>query len=167
VLASRKLKIFSITLALIVTRRSTSLEIWTFFGPKVDDEIRAWNLTPHSGVWFFTNLPSVIRKSASRRLGVDFLDSSSSLTLFGPSTSPHPFLAVQALAVSAPFTVPHRSDLPDQRPKSPAPHSLLSFIVSPLSIRVIIIFGGKRRAHDDRIIDKTCNSTLKAKEDKN
>jgi hypothetical protein len=119
---------------------------------------RTWNLTPHSGVWFFTNLPSGIRKSAPRRLDLDFLDSSSSLTLFGPLTSPHPFLAVQPLAVSAPFTVPHRSDLPDQRPKtkSPSPHSLLPFIVSPLSIRVIIIFGGKRRVHDDRIIDKTC-----------
>jgi hypothetical protein len=123
-----------------------------FLGPTVDDEIQAWNLTPHSGVWFFTNLPSGIRKSAPRRLGLDFLDSSSSLTLFGPSTSPHPFLAV-----SAPFTVPHRSDLqPSPKTKSPSPHSLLSFIVSPLSIRVIIIFGGKRRAHDDRIIDKTC-----------
>jgi hypothetical protein len=148
--------------ALIVTGRSTSLETWTFLGdflgPTVDDEIQAWNLTPHSGVWFFTNLPSGIRKSAPRRLGLDFLDSSSSLTLFGPSTSPHPFLAVQLLAVSAPFTVSHRSDLPDQRPKtkSLSPHSLLSFIVSPLSIRVIIIFGGKRRAHDDRNIDKTC-----------
>jgi hypothetical protein len=35
------------TLALIVTGRSTSLEIWTFLGdflgPTVDDEIRAWN----------------------------------------------------------------------------------------------------------------------------
>ncbi|KAJ3626412.1 hypothetical protein MTP99_016907 [Tenebrio molitor] len=58
-----------------------------FLGPTVDDEIRAWNLTPHSGVWFFTNLPSGIRKSALRRLGLDILDSSSSLTLFGPSTS--------------------------------------------------------------------------------
>jgi hypothetical protein len=53
----------------------------------VDDEIRAWNLTPHSGVWFFRNLPSGIRKSAPRRLGLEFVDSSSSLTLFGPSTS--------------------------------------------------------------------------------
>jgi hypothetical protein len=123
----------------------------------MDDEIRAWNLTPHSGIWFFTNLPSGIRKSAPRRLGLDFLDSSSSLILFGPSTSPHLFLAVQPLAVSAPFTVPHQSDLPDQRPKtkSPSSHSLLSFIVSPLSIRVIIIFGGKRRAHDDQIMEKT------------
>jgi hypothetical protein len=143
--------------------RSTSLETWIFLGdflgPTVDDEIRAWNLTPHSGVWFFTNLPSGIRKSAPRRLGLDFLDSSCSLTLFGPSTSPHPFLAVQPLAVSAPFRVPHRSDLTDQRPKTKkktSPHSLVSSIVSPLSIRVIIIFGGKRRAHDDRIIDKTC-----------
>jgi hypothetical protein len=133
----------------------------------VDDEIQAWNLTPHSGVWFFTNLPSGIRKSAPRRLGLDFLDSSSSLTLFGPSTSPHPFLAVQPLAVSAPFTVPNRSDLSDQRPKtkSPSPRSLLSFIVSPLSIRIIIIFAGKRRAPGDQNIDKTCiffkcNSTL-------
>ncbi|KAH0818870.1 hypothetical protein GEV33_003921 [Tenebrio molitor] len=92
-----------------------------FLGPTVDDEIQAWNLTPHSGVWFFTNLPSGIRKSAPRRLGLDFLDSSSSLTLFGPSTSPHPFLAVQPLAVSAPFTVPHRSDLSDQRPKTKKP----------------------------------------------
>jgi hypothetical protein len=110
--------------------RSTSLETWTFLGnflrPTVDDEIRAWNLTPHSGVWFFTNLPSGIRKSAPRRLGLDFLDSSSSLTLFGPSTSPHPFLAVQPLAVSAPFTVPHRSDLPDQRLKAKKPLSALS-----------------------------------------
>jgi hypothetical protein len=157
-----KTKKISITLALIVTGRSTSLETWTFLvdflGPTVDDEIRAWNLTPHSGVWFFTNLPSGIRKSAPRRLGLDFLDSSCSLTLFGPSTSPHPFLAVQPLAVSAPFTVSHRPDLSDQRPKtkSPSPHSLLSFIVSPLSIRIIIIFGGKRRAHGDRNIDKTC-----------
>jgi hypothetical protein len=141
-----------------------------FLGLTVDDEIRAWNLTPHSGVWFFTNLPSGIRKSAPRRLGLDFLDSSSSLTVFGPSTSPYPFLAVQPLAVSAPFTVSRRSDLPDQRPKtkSPSPHSLLSFIVSPLSIRIIIIFGGKRRAHDDRKIDKTCiflkcNSTYTSK----
>jgi hypothetical protein len=124
----------------------------------VDDEIQAWNLTPHSGVWFLTNLPSRIRKSAPRRLGLDFLDSSSNLTLFGHLTSPHPFLAVQPLAISAPFTVPHRSYLPDQGPKtkSPSPHSLLSFIVSALSIRVIIIFGGKRRAHDDRIMEKTC-----------
>jgi hypothetical protein len=143
-----------------VTGRSTSLETWTFLGdflgPTVDDEIRAWNLTPHSGVWFFTNLPSGIRKSAPRRLCLDFLDSSSSLNLFGPWTSPRPFLAV-----SAPFTVPHRSDLPDQRPKTKSPlpespHSLLSFIVSPLSIRVIIIFGGKRRAYDDQIMEKTC-----------
>jgi hypothetical protein len=127
-----------------------------FLGPTVDDEIRPWNLTPHSGVWFFTNLPSGIRKSAPRRLGLDILDSSSSLTPFGPSTSPHPFLAVQPFAVSAPFTVSHRSDLPDQRPKtkSPSPHSFLSFIVSPLSIQVIIIFGGKRRAHDDQIMEK-------------
>jgi hypothetical protein len=145
-----------------------SLEAWTFHGPTADDEIQAWNLTPHSGVRFSANLPSGIRKSAPRRLGWAFLDSSSSLTLFGPSTSPHPFLAVQPLAVSAPFTVPHpyKSDLPDQRPKSPSPHSLLSFIVSPLSIRVIIIFGGKRRAHDDRIVEKTCiflkcNNTFK------
>jgi hypothetical protein len=76
---------------LIVTGRSTSLETWTFLGdflgPTVDDEIRAWNLTPHSGVWFFRNLPSGIRKSAPRRLGLEFLGSSSSLTLFGPSTS--------------------------------------------------------------------------------
>jgi hypothetical protein len=118
----RENNFFSITVALIVTGRSTSLETWTFLGdflgPTVDDEIQAWNLTPHSGVWFFTNLPSGIRKSAPRRLGLDFLDSSSSLTLFGPSTSPHPFLAVQLLAVSAPFTVSHRSDLPDQRPKT-------------------------------------------------
>jgi hypothetical protein len=128
-----------------------------FLGPTVDDEIRAWNLTPHSGVWFFTNLPSGIRKSAPRCLGLDVLDSSFSLTLFEPSTSPHLFLAVQPLAVSAPFTVPHRSDLPDQRPKtkSLSPYSFLSFIVSPLSIRVIIIFGGKRRAHDDQIMEKT------------
>ncbi|KAH0810264.1 hypothetical protein GEV33_012527 [Tenebrio molitor] len=61
-----------------------------FLGPTVDNEIQAWNLTPHPGVWFFTNLPSGIRKSAPRRLGLAFLDSSSSLTLFGPSTSPHP-----------------------------------------------------------------------------
>jgi hypothetical protein len=118
---------------LIVTGRSTSLKTWTllgdFLGSTVDDEIQACNLTPHSGVWFFTNLPSRIRKSAPRRLGLDFLGSSSSLTLFGPSTSPHPFLAVHPLAVSAPFTVPHRSDLPDQGPKtkSSSSHSLLFF----------------------------------------
>jgi hypothetical protein len=123
-------------------------------------------LTPHSGVWFFTNLPSGIRKSAPRRLGLDFLDSSSSLTLFGPSTSPHPFLAVQPLAVSAPFTVPHRSDplTKDQRPKSPFPRSLLSFIVSPRSIRVIIIFGGKLVRTEIETLTKLaffkkCNST--------
>ncbi|KAH0815766.1 hypothetical protein GEV33_007025 [Tenebrio molitor] len=102
--------IFFITLALIVTGWSTSLETWTFLGdflgPTLDDEIRAWNLAPHFGVWFFTNLPSGIRKSAPRRLGLDFLDSFSSLTLFGPSTSPHPFLTVQPLAVSAPFYSP-------------------------------------------------------------
>jgi hypothetical protein len=125
---------FSIALALIVTGQSMSLETWPFLGdflgPTIDDEIRAWNLTPHSGVWFFTNLPSGIRKSAPRRLSVDFLDSSSSLTLFGPSTSPHPFLAVQALAVSAPFTVPHRSDLPDQKPKTQkAPPRTLSCLL--------------------------------------
>ncbi|KAH0821039.1 hypothetical protein GEV33_001753 [Tenebrio molitor] len=131
-------------MALIVTGRSTSLETWTFLGdflgPTVDDEIRAWNLTPHSGVWFFTNLPSGIRKCAPRRLGLDFLDSSSSLTLFGPSTSPHPFLAVQPLAVSAPFTVPHRSDLPGQRPKtkSPSPHSLLALLY--LALEKLIVF---------------------------
>jgi hypothetical protein len=107
---------------------STSLETWTFLGdflgPTLDDEIRAWNLAPHFGVWFFTNLPSGIRKSAPRRLGLDFLDSFSSLTLFGPSTSPHPFLTVQPLAVSALFTVPHRSDLSDERPKSKRPNRL-------------------------------------------
>jgi hypothetical protein len=122
VLASRKLKIYSITLALIVTGRSTSLQIWTFLrdflGPTVDDEIRAWNLTPHSGVWFSANLPSGIRRSAPRRLGLDFLDSPSSLTLFGPSMSRHPFLAAQPLALSAPFTVRHRSDhQPRQKPQ--------------------------------------------------
>jgi hypothetical protein len=45
-----KTKNYSITLALIVTGRSTSLETWTFLGdflePTVDDEIQAWNLTP-------------------------------------------------------------------------------------------------------------------------
>jgi hypothetical protein len=92
-----------------------------FLGPTVDDEIQTWNLTPHSGVWFFTNLPSGIRKSAPRRLGLDFVDSSSRLTLFGPSMSPHPFLTVQPLAVSAPFTVPHRSDLSHQKTKSKKP----------------------------------------------
>jgi hypothetical protein len=50
----------------------------------VDDEIRAWNLTPHSGVRFSANLPSGIRKSAPRCLGLDFLDSSSSLTSSDP-----------------------------------------------------------------------------------
>jgi hypothetical protein len=97
-------------LALIVTGRSTSLDTWTFLGnflgPTVDDKIRAWNLTPHSGVWFSTNLPSGIRKSAPRRLGLDFLDFSFSLTLFGPSTSPHPFLAIQPLAVFSPLHIP-------------------------------------------------------------
>jgi hypothetical protein len=86
-----------------------------FLGPTVDDEIQAWNLTPHSGVWFFTNLPSGIRKSAPRRLGLDFLDSSSSLTLFGPSTSPHPFLAVQPLSQSR---IDLTSLTKDQRPKA-------------------------------------------------
>ncbi|KAH0822029.1 hypothetical protein GEV33_000762 [Tenebrio molitor] len=40
----------------------------------VDDEIRAWNLTPHSGVWFFTNLPSGIPSPSSdpRRLHTHF-----------------------------------------------------------------------------------------------
>jgi hypothetical protein len=94
--------------------RSTSLETWTFFGdflgPTVVDEIRAWNLTPHSDVRFSANLPSGIRKSTPWGLGLDFLDSSSSLTLFGSSTSPHPFLAAQLLALSAPFTIRHRSD---------------------------------------------------------
>jgi hypothetical protein len=126
-----------------------SLETWTFLGdflgPTVDDEIRAWNLTQHYGVWFFANLPSGIRKSAPRRLDLDFLDSSSSLTLFGPSTSPHPFLAV-----SAPFTVPHRSHLqPTPKTKknetrltkalSSILHWYLSFIISPLSIQIFII----------------------------
>ncbi|KAH0821018.1 hypothetical protein GEV33_001773 [Tenebrio molitor] len=76
----------------------------------VDDDIRAWNLTPHSGLWFSVNLPSGIRKYAPRRLDLDFLDSASSLTLLGPSTSSHPFLAAQRLALSTPFTVRHRSD---------------------------------------------------------
>jgi hypothetical protein len=87
-------------LLLIVTGRSTSLEIWTLLGPTVDDEIRAWNPTPHSGVWFSAELPSGIRKSAPLRLGLDFLDSPSSLTFFGHSTSRHPFLAAQPLALS-------------------------------------------------------------------
>jgi hypothetical protein len=127
-------------MALIVTGRSTSLETWTFLGPTVDDEIRARNLTPHSRVWFSANLPSGMRKSAPRRLGLGFLDSPSSLTLFGPSTSPHPFLAV-----SAPFTLRHLSDhQPRQKTKDLSPHWFLSFIVSPLSIRIFIIFGGKR-----------------------
>jgi hypothetical protein len=129
-----------------------------FLAPTVDNEIRAWNLTPHSGVWFFTNLPSGTRKSAPRRLGLDFLDFSSSLTLFGLWTSPHPFLAVQPLPFQ-PLSQ-SRADLTsltkDQRQKAPSPHSLLSFIVSPLSIRVIIIFGEKRRAYDGQIMEKTC-----------
>jgi hypothetical protein len=130
--------------ALIITGRSMSLETWTFLGPTV--EIRAWNLTPHSGVWFFANLPSGIRISAPRGLA---LDSSSCLTLFGPSTSPNPFL----VAVSAPFTLQHLSD---HQPKqktidlSPVMHWYLSFIVSPLSIRICIIFGGKRTRRGSR-----------------
>jgi hypothetical protein len=79
---------------------------WGLPRPTVDDEIRAWNLTPHSGVWFFTNLPSGIRKSAPRRLGLDFLDSSSSLTLFGPSTSPHPFSRRSTTRRFSPFHSP-------------------------------------------------------------
>jgi hypothetical protein len=129
VLVSRKLKIYSITLALICTGRSMSLETWTFLGdflgPTVDDEIRAWNLTPHSGVWLSANLPSRIRKSVPPRLGLAFLDSSSSLTLFGPSTFPLQFLSVQPLAVSAPFTLSNHQPRPKTSPPICTGSSLL------------------------------------------
>jgi hypothetical protein len=87
------------------------------------------------------------RKSAPRRLGLEFLDSFFSLTLFGPSTFPHPFLAAQPLAVSAPFTLRHLSDHQPRQKTKDLSYNLqwfLSFIVSPLSIRIFIIFGGKR-----------------------
>ncbi|KAH0810808.1 hypothetical protein GEV33_011983 [Tenebrio molitor] len=61
--------------------RHEAVDVGDFLGPTMDDEIRAWN--SHPGVWLSANLPSGIRKSAPRHLGLDFLDSSSSLTLFG------------------------------------------------------------------------------------
>jgi hypothetical protein len=61
----------SITQALIVTGWSTSLQIWTFLGDflgsTVDDEIRAWNLTPHSA---FGSPRTFGRGSANPLLGV-------------------------------------------------------------------------------------------------
>jgi hypothetical protein len=69
-------------------------------------------------VRFSANLRSGIGKSAPRRLGLDSLDSSSSLTLFRPSTSPHSFLAGQPLALSAPFKVPFTfRRRPDHQPR--------------------------------------------------
>ncbi|KAH0814234.1 hypothetical protein GEV33_008565 [Tenebrio molitor] len=166
-----KTKKYLYHLALIVTGRPTSLEIWTFLGdflgPTLDDEIRAWNLTPHSGVRFSANLPSGIRKSAPRGLGSDFLDSSFSLTLFGPSTSPHSILATQPIAVSAPFTLQHLSD---HQTRQNTKDLSFSSIVSPLSIGFLSFLAengpAASRAHGERMIVKylhflKCNSTFK------
>ncbi|KAH0812667.1 hypothetical protein GEV33_010123 [Tenebrio molitor] len=70
-------------------------------------------------VRFFGNLLSGIRKSAPRRLGLNSLDSPSSLTFFGPSTSPRPFLAVQPLTLSQfpPHSDADRTTNQDQEPK--------------------------------------------------
>jgi hypothetical protein len=102
-------------------------------GVEFDSALRQ-TVNPLLGVWVWTSwtLLPASPSSDTRRLH----------TLFSPFTH-SPF---QPLSQSR-----HRSDLPDQRPKtkSPTSHFLLSLIVSPLSIRVFIIFGGKRRAHDD------------------
>jgi hypothetical protein len=131
---------YSITLVLIVTRRSMSLATWTFLGPTVDDEIRAWNLTQHSGVWFSANLPSGIRKSAPRRLDLDFLDSSSASpssdprrlhTLFSPlnhSLFQHPSHSGTDLTTNQ-DKKPRRPNTTDQTPKT---SPLICTGISPL-----------------------------------
>jgi hypothetical protein len=118
-----------------------------FFGTMEDGEIRTWNVTLLLGVPFFGNLALRNRKSALWRLGLDALDSPSSLTLFGSLTSPGLlFLAAQPLTLSAPSTLRHRSG---ERPKTKDQdgHWFSRFIPSPVSSRnfSFSIENGNRR----------------------
>jgi hypothetical protein len=119
----------------------------------VDDEIRAWNPTPHSGVWFSTELPSGIRKSAPLRLGLDFLDSPSSLTFFGHSTSRHPFLAAQPLALSGTDLTTNQDKSSKTSPEIRTGSSLLLVRPSQFGFLSFSALNGlAASAHRDRII---------------
>jgi hypothetical protein len=159
---------------LIVTGRSTTLETSTFLGdflgPTVDDEIRAWKLTPHSGAWS----PRTFRLgSVNPLLGV-WVRTSWILLPASPSSDPRRLHTLFSPFDHSPFQPPSHSSTylttnQDESPKtSPlicTGSSLLRFRPSRFGFLSFLAENqlAASRAHGDRIIENNffkCNNHI-------
>jgi hypothetical protein len=134
----------TITLALVVTGWSTSLEIRTFLGPTVDDEIRRGSVNPLLSVWVWTawTLLSASFSSGPRRLH----------TLFSPlNYSPFQPPSQSGTDLTTNQDKSTKRKTTDKSPQTSDPSSALVppfYIFSPLSIRTFLFSAenGNRRA---------------------